>query len=76
MMDCPDHPGKLVPDWNFIRVWRQAYPATDHDFIKNRGSNCKPKRAFLPMESMQIIKRRLLHLAKKNYRPVGRFNLS
>ena len=75
MMESLTYPGKLVPNWDHIRVWRQAYPATDHDFIKNKGSNCKPHRGFLPMESIQIIKRRLLHLAKKNYKPIGRFNL-
>jgi hypothetical protein len=66
---------KLVPDWKYIRVWRNAYPDNDKDFIINKGSNCKPRRDFLAMESVQIIKRRLLCLAAKGHRNRSRFGL-
>jgi hypothetical protein len=66
---------RLVPIWKFIRVWRNAYPDNDKGFIINKGSNCKPRRDFVAMESMQIIKRRLLFLATKGYRTGGNCGL-
>jgi len=57
--------GALVPDWKYIRVWTRAYPATDNDFVSQRGSNCKPKANFQPLEPLQMIKRKLLRLAEE-----------
>lgn len=75
MRESKLHGGKLVPDWKCIRVWRNAYPASDKDFVLNKGSNCKPRRDFPAMESIQIIKRRLLMLAKNGYKNRNRFGL-
>ena len=55
--------GALVPNWNYIQVWQKTYPETDTDFVQQMGSNCQPKSNFEPLESMQIIKRKLLQLA-------------
>ena len=67
----PLRPYCMVPDWEYVRVWRKVYPETDHDFISQRGSNCKPKPNLMRMENIYAIKRKLLELADRGYKKLN-----
>lgn len=54
--------------WKNIRVWRDVYPSKDAEFIRQKGSNCKPRKTFKRLESIHSIKRKLLELADRGYK--------
>ena len=59
---------KQPTSWKNIRVWRSVYPEDDVEFVRQKGSNCKPRKTFKRMESIHAIKRKLLDLADRGYR--------